>query len=138
MGDYRRLKVWDKAHRLTCATFSLARVLPRSEQFVLGDQMRRAAVSIGANIAEGCGRNGDGDLRRFLNISLGSTNELRYLLQLTIDLRLIPGATGAALIDRTDEVRRMLSALTRAASPHRGTKNKKARPDAAPSLIADS
>jgi four helix bundle protein len=66
------LRVCQKAHELTCAVYAIARAFPRVDQFVLGNQIRRAAISIGANISEGCGRNGDGDLRRFLNIALGS------------------------------------------------------------------
>jgi four helix bundle protein len=94
VGDYKRLKVWQKAHKLTCAIYAVTRAFPRGDQFVLGDQIRRAAISIGANIAEGCGRNGDGELRRFLNIALGSANELRYLLELAIDVEVLPAAVG--------------------------------------------
>jgi four helix bundle protein len=142
VGDYKRLRVWQKAHRLTCALYAVTRSFPQAEQFVLGSQIRRAAISIGANIAEGCGRNGDGELRRFLNIALGSANELRYLLEVAIDVGLITPTTGEALVTAVDEIRRMLSALSSAA--HQGrwstTKEQGTVEDRAPSelLIADS
>jgi four helix bundle protein len=98
VGDYKRLRVWQKAHILACAVYRVTCSFPKAEQFVLGDQIRRAAISIGANIAEGCGRNGDGELRRFLNIALGSANELRYLLELAIDVGVLPAATGQPLV----------------------------------------
>jgi four helix bundle protein len=141
VGDYRRLRVWQKAHKLTCAAFAIVRAFPKADQFVFGDQIRRAAISVGANIAEGCGRNGDGDLRRFLNIALGSANELRYLLDLAIDLGLLPEANGRPLIAAADEVRRMLAALAVAADQgRRPSKEKGAAESRAPSkvLIADS
>jgi len=142
VGDYKRLRVWQKAHKLACAVYHTTRSFSQQDQFVLGDQMRRAAISIGANIAEGCGRNGDGELRRFLNIALGSANELRYLLELAIDVGVLPPSTGEPLIAATDEVRRMLAALASAASQGRWSVTKEQGPAAgrAPSkvLIADS
>jgi four helix bundle protein len=125
MGDYERLTVWQKAHRLTCAVYAIVRTFPKADQFVLGDQIRRAAISIGANIAEGCGRNGDGELRRFLNIALGSANELRFLLELAIAVGLLPEPTGRPLIAGADEVRRMLAALALAADQGRRTVRKR-------------
>jgi len=140
MGEYKRLKVWEKAHKLTCAVYEVTRSFPRAD-LVLADQIRRAAISIGANIAEGCGRNGDGELRRFLNIALGSANELRYLLELTIDVGVLAAATGAPLVAAADEVRRMLAGLAAAADQgRRPSKEKGAAETRAPSkvLIADS
>jgi four helix bundle protein len=119
MGNYKRLRVWRKAHALTCTLYRITRDFPKRDQFVLGDQIIRAAISVGANIAEGCGRNGDGELRRFLNIALGSANELRYLLELAIDVGLVSADVGARLVEAADEVRRMLSALATAADQGR-------------------
>jgi four helix bundle protein len=141
MGDYKRLKVWQRAHKLTCALYAITGTFPKVEQFGLGAQMRRAAISIGANIAEGCGRNGDGELRRFLNIALGSANELRCLLEVAIDVGLLPESTGRPLIAAADEVRRMLAALATAAGQgRRRSKEKGAVESRAQSkvLIADS
>ncbi len=132
LGDYKRLKVWQKAHKLTCGVYAVARAFPKGDQFVLGEQIRRAAISIGANIAEGCGRNGDGDLRRFLNIALGSANELRYLLELAVDVGVLPQSTGAPVISAVDEIRRMLRALVTAADQGRRPSKERARLKTAP------
>ncbi len=134
MGDYKRLRVWRKAHEIACAIYRVTRAFPTRDQFVLGDQLRRAAISIGANIAEGCGRNGDGDLHRFLNIALGSANELRYLLELAMDVGLLSAADGMPLVSAVDDVRRMLSGLATTARRARSSAKKEmARPNAVPS-----
>ncbi|MGE0058086.1 MAG: four helix bundle protein [Dehalococcoidia bacterium] len=73
--------------------------------------MRRAASSIPSNIAEGCGRSGDGEFRRFLFIAMGSANELEYQLFLSKDLGYIESAMHTSLTDDLDEVKRMLSGL---------------------------
>jgi four helix bundle protein len=141
VGDYKRLRVWQKAHKLACAVYRVTRSFPKPERFVLGDQIRRAAISVGANIAEGCGRNGDGELRRFLNIALGSANELRYLLELAIDVEVLPEAPGRPLVAATDEVRRMLAALAAAAEQGRRPSNERGAAEGRAQskvLIADS
>ena len=76
MGDYRRLSVWQAAHVLALAVYRCSSAWPRAEQFGLGDQVRRAAVSIGANIAEGCERDSTPDFIKFLRYSKGSCGEL--------------------------------------------------------------
>jgi four helix bundle protein len=137
VGDYKRLTVWARAHKLACGVYAATGHFPQTEQFGLGAQLRRAAVSIGANIAEGCGRNGDGELRRFLNIALGSANELRYLLEVAVDVGLTLRPVADPLIAATDEVRRMLAALASATKQSRHTKEK-ARPKAVPIQGSDS
>jgi four helix bundle protein len=132
MGDYKRLRVWRKAHAVTCALYAITRAFPKQDQFVLGDQIRRAAISVCANIAEGCGRNGDGDLHRFLNIALGSANELRYLVELAMDVDVLARDTGGPILEAVDDVRRMLSGLAIAAEQGRWSTTKRARPKAAP------
>jgi four helix bundle protein len=86
MGDYRNLKVWERSHRLTLEVYETTRTFPKDERFRLTNQLRRAAASVPANIAEGCGRNGDAELARFLTIARGSASELDYLLLLAHDL----------------------------------------------------
>ena len=76
MKDYRELKVWTRSHALTLELYRASRTFPKDEMFGVTSQLRRAAMSIPANIAEGCGRDGDAELKRFLNISLGSACEL--------------------------------------------------------------
>ncbi|HEY0566386.1 MAG TPA: four helix bundle protein, partial [Terriglobales bacterium] len=79
--------------------------------FGVVSQMRRAAASIPANIAEGCGRKRDPELARFVEIAIGSSNELEYHLRLSRDLSYLDDAGYASLLQRTQEVGRMLSSL---------------------------
>ena len=78
----------------------------------LTSQMRRASASIGANIAEGCGRRSDVDVQRFLQIAVGSASELEYHLLLARDLELLPVEDFKDLEAKTLEIQRMLAALT--------------------------
>jgi len=73
--------------------------------------MRRAGSSIGANLAEGCGRGGDAELKRFCSIALGSANELHHFLLLARDLQLLAGGDYDRLAEKTTEVKRMLTGL---------------------------
>jgi four helix bundle protein len=70
--DFRELKVWQKAHELTLAVYRLTGGFPRQELYGLSSQLRRAGSSIAANLAEGCGRNGDAELARFCSMAMGS------------------------------------------------------------------
>ena len=108
MKDYRKLKVWEKAHHFVLSLYEVTRSFPSDEKFGLTSQLRRAAVSIPSNIAEGCGRGNDGDLRRFCEISMGSATEVEYQLLLSFDLKLINQASFERLNDELIEVKRML------------------------------
>src|SRR4051794_30992634 len=108
MQDYRKLFVWQKAHRLARDTFGISAYLQKPEGWPLRDQVLRAAISIPSNIAEGAGRGSTPDFRRFLWHSMGSCNELEYDLVLARDLRFIPSASYEALAVQIQEVRRML------------------------------
>ena len=66
MRNYRDLQVWNKAHALTLSLYQLSRTFPKEETYGLTSQLRRAAVSVGANLAEGCGRRTSGELARFV------------------------------------------------------------------------
>ena len=76
MQNFRNLKVWEKAHALTLAIYRSSKTFPRDEIYGLTSQMRRASVSIGANIAEGTCRKGDVEFARFLQMAAGSASEL--------------------------------------------------------------
>lgn len=86
MGDYQELDVWRLARTLAGSVYHLAAQFPADERFGLTSQIRRAAVSIMSNIAEGCGRNRDTELARFTWIALGSATELESPLILAADL----------------------------------------------------
>ncbi len=109
MKDFKNISVWVKAHDLALETYKATARFPRDEIYGLVSQLRRAAVSIPANIAEGCGRSGDAELRRFMDISLGSAYELEYHLLLSRDLGFIGEADYAKVSSDVVEVKRMLS-----------------------------
>ena len=111
MKDFRDLQVWEKAHALTLAVYRATASFPPQEMYGLTSQIRRAAASVPANIAEGCGRQGDSELARFLQIAMGSASELEYHLLLSRDLDLLEMASYEALESGVIEVKRMLASL---------------------------
>lgn len=113
MRDFRKLKVWEKAHESALDAYRITAGFPREELYGLTSQLRRACVSIPANIAEGCGREGETELRRFLRIGLGSANELEYHLLLAKDLGYLSSGDYEIIIGKLVEVKRMLTVLAR-------------------------
>jgi four helix bundle protein len=113
MRDFRKLKVWEKAHRLTLQVYAETRLFPKQELYGLTSQVRRASASIPANIAEGCGRAGEKELARFLDIAAGSASELEYHLLLDHDLDLLHTTVHSHLTKSVQEVKQMLTSLTR-------------------------
>src|SRR5215210_4120332 len=111
MGDYRNLRVWDRAHRLTLEVYEATHTFPKEERFGLTSQLRRACASIPANIAEGCGRNGDAELARFLTIASGSASEVEYHLLLARDLDYLSHDKYVNLNGEVNELKRMLTAF---------------------------
>jgi len=86
MRDFRDVRVWQKGHQLTLQLYKDTQKFPKDELCGLTSQIRRASVSIQANIAEGRGRGADSELRQFLQIAMGSASELEYRLLLARDL----------------------------------------------------
>lgn len=111
MQDFRNLKVWKAAHGLTLTLYETTAMFPRSEMFGLTSQIRRASASIGANIAEGCGRRGDPELVRFLQIAMGSASELEYHILLARDLKMLSEERYALSSGRIVEIKKMLGSL---------------------------
>jgi len=111
LQSFRNLKVWEKAHAVTLDVYCSTRTFPKEELYGLTSQMRRASVSIGANIAEGCCRNGDKDFGRFIQIAAGSAGELEYHILLARDLGLLNAVDYQRLSEETIEVKRMLASL---------------------------
>lgn len=116
MQDFKKLKVWQKAHDVTLAVYRCTRGFPREERFALVDQLRRAAMSVPSNIAEGAGRLGNREFRSFLSIAAGSASEVEYQLLLARDLDYISHATHDDLVSQLHEVKRMLAGLIRRVS----------------------
>ena len=112
MQDFRKLKVWEKAHHLTLAVYKATKAFPKEELYGLTSQIRRSCVSIPANIAEGCGRRGDAEFARFLQIAMGSASELEYHLLLARDLNFLNISDHEQLASDLTEVKRMLTSFT--------------------------
>lgn len=119
MQDFRDLKVWHKAHAVTLAVYRTTMSFPREEVYGLTSQIRRCGVSVSANIAEGCGRDGNVELARFCEIAMSSASELEYHLLLAHDLGYLPDAHYGRLSAAAVEVKRMLASLIRALRPRR-------------------
>ena len=111
MQDFRRLLVWERAHGLVLGVRRGVRKFPRNERGSLKSQMTNAAESIAFNIVEGCGSTSSKEFARFLDISIKSTCELEYQLQLATDCRLLSRVVGNPLAAESVEVRRMLCGL---------------------------
>jgi len=111
MKSFRDLEVWQKAHQLTLEVYKASRAFPRDELYGLTGQIRRSCASIPANIAEGCGRSGDAELARFLQIAMGSASELEYHVLLARDLNLLSTPDYDRLAGDVTEVKRMLASF---------------------------
>lgn len=112
MRDFKDLAVWQRSHRVTLQVYRATRDFPKDELFGLTSQVRKSASSIGANIAEGCGRT-QGDFNRFLQIAFGSASETQYHLLLACDLGYLERDVAEELDSAVCEVKRMLTALMR-------------------------
>jgi four helix bundle protein len=117
MQDFRKLDVWRRSHAFALRIYKISRQLPADERFGLSSQIRRAASSIPANIAEGCGRRGRTELRQFLHISMGSASELEYFLLLARDLDLIDTHSHRESEQELFEIKRMLAGLLQCLRP---------------------
>lgn len=111
MQDFRNLKVWAKSHQLVLAVYRATAEFPKTELYGLTSQMRRASASIPANISEGCGRTGNPELNRFLQIAMGSASELEYFVLLSHDLGFLHDTDYASIEADVTEVKRMLASL---------------------------
>ncbi|HEY1525537.1 MAG TPA: four helix bundle protein [Candidatus Angelobacter sp.] len=111
MRNYRDLKTWYKAHKLTLELYKASRQFPREEMYGLTSQLRRSASSIGANLAEGCGRQTNAEFARFVRISMGSASELDYHLLLSRDLGFLETDAYEHASKSLIEVRKMLASL---------------------------
>jgi len=113
MKDFRRLNVWQKAHEMALSVYKATLSFPREKMYGLVSQLRRAASSVPANIAEGCGCDGSREFARFLKISFRSANETEYHLLLGRDLGYLHIETYQVLNEQVTEVKRMLTGFIR-------------------------
>ena len=105
------LLVWRKAKDLGKEIYLLTNAGAFSKDYPLRDQIRRAVISISSNIAEGFGRYNPGEFRNFLSIASGSTSEVKSQLHLAADLGYVGGLEAKLLIERCDEITRMIAGL---------------------------
>jgi four helix bundle protein len=111
MRDFRQLEVWRKAKDLVMDAYRETAQFPIAEQYGLTSQIRRAAVSIAANIAEGSGRGSDQDFARFLDMAMGSVAEARSHLALAQDLGYLKFEISEQVSEKALEIGRMISGL---------------------------
>jgi four helix bundle protein len=112
MQDFKKLQTWQKAHLLAIAVYKISSTFPGYELYGLTSQIRRSCVSIPTNIAEGCGKDGNTEFGRFLQIAQGSASELEYQLLLANDLNYINQDDYKNISKQVSEVRRMLNSFS--------------------------
>ena len=110
MKDFRKLTVWEKSHFFTLQVYKITKHFPFDERFGLTVQLRKAAASVPTNIAEGCGRDSQRELARFMSIAAGSASEVEYQLLLACDLHYID-ETYRELHQQINELKKMLNSF---------------------------
>lgn len=111
MKDYRKLVVWEKAHKLVLFIYRATGTFPKEEQYGLVSQIRRAATSTPTNIAEGCGRHTQLDFAKYLQQAFGSMQEVQYLSFLSFELEYLDKQAYASLEKDINEIKAMLISL---------------------------
>jgi four helix bundle protein len=132
MRNYRELRVWQEAHSVTLEIYRATKKFPPDEVYGLRSQLRRAASSIGANLAEGCGRVSSADFGRFVRIAMGSASELDYHLLLATDLGYVERKSAARIEQQLISVRKMLTALDQKLH---GSPADKSKPEPRPEVV---
>lgn len=109
MKNFHDIKVWHRAHDFVLKIYKVTETFPREETYGLTSQIRRSAASVPTNIAEGCGRNTDAELGRFMEIASGSASELDYQFLLAMDIGLLARDRYKGLLTELTEIRKMLT-----------------------------
>lgn len=124
MQNFRNIQVWQRSYDLTREIYMASKGFPQAEMFGLTSQIRRAALSISCNIAEGCARSTDADFARFLDVAVGSASEVECQLLLAHDLGYLQRKEFDSLLTQVIDVKRMLAKFI-------GTLRKSKKPKAA-------
>jgi four helix bundle protein len=111
MNRVDNLNVFQKAHSLTLEIYKATETFPKTETYGLVSQMRRAAVSINSNLMEGGARSTDGEYRQFIGIARGSTNELKYQIMVSKDLKFLNKDVADTMVKKSNDVINMLIGL---------------------------
>ena len=130
MKDFKSLKIWQKGIKLVVDIYKLTKVFPQEELYGLTSQMRRSAISIPSNIAEGSGRNSDKDFNRFLDISLGSSFELETQIIIARELEFLSSEDFLKLSDKVQEEQKMITGLQKSLRQLQVTSCKDKTPEA--------
>ena len=117
MFPFSRLRAWRACHELAIAVYQVTRRFPADERYGLTSQLRRAAVSSAANLAEGSARHGKKEFRRFTQIAFGSLVEVAYLIELAKNLGHIPAENAAALHQTREQAARQTWRLCQSLAP---------------------
>ena len=112
-NGFEDLKVWQKARFFAGKIYNISKRFPKEDLYGITNQMRRAALSIASNLAEGCAKNSDKDFLRYIRISLGSTSELKCQLIIANDVKILDDADCNDLISDLTEIAKMLKGLER-------------------------
>jgi four helix bundle protein len=108
---FEELKIWKESLKFASEVYSLTKEFPKEEQFGLTAQLNRAAVSISLNIAEGEGRGSDADLCRFIQIAIGSLNEVVTILRISLEQKYIDKSDFSSFYERCEQISKMLHAF---------------------------
>jgi len=120
MMPYERFTAWKACHELALAIYRASQAFPTQERYGLTSQMRRAAFSAAANIAEGAAKKGNAEFRRYLDIALGSLSELAYGILLAKELGILAGTAGQELEELRSKAGKMTWGLYRAVGRRAG------------------
>lgn len=111
MKNFRDLKIWSASHNLALEIYKITKDFPSEEKFGITSQLKRAALSIPTNIAEGSGRGSDSDFSRFLQIAFSSASEVEYLLLFCFELKFLNETEYFELSHNIVEIKKSISAL---------------------------
>ncbi|MGE5113993.1 MAG: four helix bundle protein [Acidobacteriaceae bacterium] len=111
MKNFRDMVVWQRSHQLTLGVYKATQKFPREELYGLISHLRRSSSSVPCNIAEGCGRRGNGEFHKFLQIAMGSASEVEYQLLLSYELGYVAETEYRDLSKDIVEVKKMLAGL---------------------------
>lgn len=109
MQDFKKLKVWEKAHEIALHTYRITADFPKEELFGSRNTLRKTSVDIPAAIAEGCAKSDNSEISRYISQSIALANRLEYFALIAKDLKMLGENTYAEYLERIIEVRKMLS-----------------------------
>lgn len=113
MKDFRQQEVWEPSHQFALTVYGATEAFPKEKLFGITGQLRRAAASIPADLAEGCGRDSDAERKRLIDVAHGSASEAGYFPLLALDLGHLSASAHDSLADEISQIKRMLGAFSR-------------------------